>query len=215
MARAAVWGLALVALVGAGCSDGSERGYVPPGPLHARYVDAPEGRAFERPGEQGSNALMRPTGYLVVALVTLRNVTAEPVRVIGAEPVWSDVGFVARRFRLSPPGAGRAGTTRDQHHEGSIEFTEADPIEPSSPTEAPALVTFEVLLEPPAEVGVLLGVDVFYEQSEQVRWQRWPLVLLLCDWDTHPEGCESYNGTPVDRLDFEPLLAQAVSGAPP
>jgi hypothetical protein len=208
----ALLGLAvLLSVCVGGCSPDDDSRLHPTGPLHQVYADAPEGSAFEDPVEQGAYGPMEPNQFMDVALVALRNVTDGPVRVIGAEPVWVDPGMEARRFGLSPPGARGSGFTRDEHSVTSLRFDEAPPIEPIREGELEPLITFEVELERPALEGVVLGVDVFYEQDGKVRWQRWPLTILLCDWDSHPEGCEGYRGQRIDDLDFEQLLAERSS----
>jgi hypothetical protein len=205
----AVLGLAvLLAVVAGACSGDDEVPFEPAGPLHRTYPDAPEGSAFEEAVEQGTYGALMPGHFLDTALVALRNVTNDHVQVIGAEPVWVAPGVEADRFALSPPGARVPGTRRDEHSAGSLAFEDAAPVGPIRQGEPEPLITFEVALAASTNEGVVVGIDVFYEQDGEVRWQRWPLIVLVCDWDSHPDGCDGYEGRSIDDLDFAPLLSE-------
>jgi hypothetical protein len=206
--RAALRFALLLAVSAGGCSHDDDPGFRPTGPLHQSYADASAGSALEDPVEMGAYGALKPEEFMDVALVALRNVTDGPVRVIGAEPVWVDPGIHARAFGLSPPGARTSGTRRDEHSTSSLPFEDAPAIQPIRAGGPEPLITFEVELGARVSEGVVVGIDVFYEQDGKVRWQRWPLTILLCDWDGHPDGCEGYKGRSIDELDFEPLLAE-------
>lgn len=171
------------------------------------------GDAFEEVPALSCSSALKPGSFSAFGLVYMRNTSPDPVRLVGAAPVLtSDVEVT--NLAVVPGGPQVPGCIRDEHVVGARDI--GGTVIPPSQGENDQIfvITFETALLPDRPSGVVVGMDVRYEQGGDIVVQRWPMAALICEWlgdDPLAPSCGSHKGVDVMNLRFEEVLERFTS----
>ena len=155
----------------------------------------------------------RSAAFVTFGSVALRQRSGHPVTLVSAKPIWSDRVTVSS-IRISPYERQPVISAADFRIPGAVDV--AGFVVPAGREKGPDgndelyLVTTEVRLDPDAEAGLVLGLDVTYRDGGDVRTQRFLFLNMLCHWpDDALVPCPTtYRGVDVMSVPVADLVEQ-------
>jgi hypothetical protein len=175
---------------------------------HHDGLSRPDGTAFDSSLSGVSTTQPIKNGsFAIFGSVVLRNVSGRPMHLLRASPVWSE-NVIVSNIGISPYGPTVPISSVDVHAVDAVGI--AGFVVPPSrgPNDELYGITIELRPKPGREVGLIVGLDVSYQDDHDVQTQRFPLMNLVCPWvDASPEPCATtYQGVQVFNADPRKVL---------